>query len=467
MKLYNSLTRQKEDFIPLTPGHVTLYVCGPTVYDYLHIGNARPMVVFDTFARHLITAGLKVQFVQNFTDIDDKIISRAVSENTTPMAIASTFMAEAKKDMAALNITMPTKTPTVTEDLPEIIQLIQTLIDKGHAYESRGNVYFNTPSYPAYGALKPLQSDTETRIGEDSDKKHPTDFVLWKAKKDHEPLGFESPWGLGRPGWHIECSAMIEKHLGKTIDIHGGGFDLLFPHHENEIAQSCCAHGTPKLANFFMHNQFINIDNAKMAKSAGNFLTIREVGKAYGYDTLRFFLLSTHYRNPLNFSDEALLSAKNGLKRIKDTIQNLAFLKTTQQPHITYGLQDGVSLSKIQAFVEVLRQALNDDFNTAMAIGHIFEFVTLTNAMIPHGIAINLADFLQKALIQSLSLLGISLALENQSFPQELKNLKEQYEQARTNKDFATADALRDTIKDKFNVVAEVTRQGIRWKQND
>ena len=282
MKIYNSLTRTKEDFTPITQGIVQMYVCGPTVYDYLHIGNARPLVVFDTLARHLITLGYKVNYVQNFTDIDDKIINRAAAENKSPTDISKKFIEEASKDMEALNVVMQSKSPTVTEDMPEIISMIKELIAKNNAYITNGSVYFNTPSYTAYGALKQLQEDTETRLSEDDDKKHPTDFVLWKAKKDGEPISYNSPWGEGRPGWHIECSAMIKKHLGTIIDIHGGGFDLLFPHHENEIAQSCCANETNRLANYFMHNNFINIDNAKMAKSSGNFITIRDVGEKYG-----------------------------------------------------------------------------------------------------------------------------------------------------------------------------------------
>ena len=327
MKIYNTLTRKKEEFVPINPGEVRMYVCGPTVYNYIHIGNARPYIIFDTVRRYFEYKGYKVNYVQNFTDVDDKIIKKANEENKTTTEIVEKYIAETLKDADGLNIKRATVHPRVTEEMSEIIALIEILIEKGFAYEINGTVYFNTQAYKAYGKLsKKNQDELEAgaRIEVDEDKKHPMDFVLWKPKKEGEPY-WESPWGQGRPGWHIECSAMAKKYLGDTIDIHAGGEDLIFPHHENEIAQSEAATGK-NFAKYWMHNGFINVDNKKMSKSKGNFFTLREVAQEFPYEVIRFFMLSAHYRSPINFSRELMQSAQSGLERIKNAIINLDHL---------------------------------------------------------------------------------------------------------------------------------------------
>ena len=469
MKIYNSLTRQKEEFIPMQAGKISMYVCGPTTYDLMHIGNARPIVVFDTFRRYLESQGYAVKYVQNFTDIDDKIINKANESGKSTAEITAEYISEAKADMTELNVALDrTNTPTVTEDINEIIEMIKDLVQKNHAYETNGSVYFNTPSYPDYGILKQLSEDVESRLAEDSEKKHPTDFVLWKAAKPNEPH-FPSPWGDGRPGWHIECSAMIKKHLGTTIDIHAGGFDLLFPHHENEIAQSCCANDKA-LANYFMHNNFINIDNSKMAKSAGNFFTIREVAQKYGYGVLRFFLLSTHYRSPINFSEDIMASVKAGYDRIDACLQNLLHLYQTSNVITLTEEEKMRTIEVIPTLRKNFNEALADDFNTALAISYIFELVKVVNTQTREVASKEFVKLAFEEMRTFANVLGFKVealdAQDSETDP-ELESLKAAYTTARSNKDFATADAIRDDIKAKYNLIAEITRQGIRWKQND
>ena len=460
IKLYNSLTKQKENLVTIEKNKVSMYVCGPTVYDFLHIGNARPLVVFDTVRRYLQHAGYSVTYVQNFTDVDDKIIKRANEQSVTMDVISQKYINEALHDMQGLNVMEPTHTPKVTNEITEIIQMIQTLISSNNAYEINGNVYFYAPSDTGYGRLKNIDTDNlQTRL-DDSDigitKKHPTDFVLWKAKKDGEPY-YDSPWGQGRPGWHIECSAMIKKYLGTTIDIHAGGIDLLFPHHENEIAQSQCANHAP-LANYFMHNGFINIDNEKMAKSAGNFFTIRDVADKFGYDTLRFFLLSAHYRSAINYSDELLQASKVSLGRIRDCVLNLEFLIKNHT--------SGDTVPTSPNFVAMFNNAMADDFNTALASSAIFEYVKFANSNINETTALPSIQKAHTEITTLCDILGIQLQNKTNDLAQEVENLITQRETARKQKDFAKADDIRNQLTN-MGITLEDTRQGVRWKLND
>ena len=381
MKVYNTLTRQKEEFIPREEGKVKMYVCGPTVYDYIHIGNARPYVVFDTVRRYLEYKGYDVTYVQNFTDVDDKIINRANKENSTMEAISNRYIEEAFHDADGLNVKRATVHPRVTQEMDGIIAMVQELIDKGFAYEDNGTVYYDTKKFPEYGKLSRKNLDeliagASERVTIDDAKKNPTDFVLWKPKKEGEP-SWTSPWGEGRPGWHIECSVMAKHHLGDTIDIHAGGEDLIFPHHENEIAQSEAANGKP-FAHYWMHNAFLNIDNHKMSKSAGNFFTVRDIVAKYDPMVLRFFMLSAHYRSPLNFSAELMESAANSLERIRTAVATLQFkAQNAEDSELTE--QEKELLAQAAGFEAKFDQAMDDDFNTADAIAAIFELVKFAN----------------------------------------------------------------------------------------
>ena len=468
MRLYNSLTKQKEPLETLTPETVSMYVCGPTTYDYLHIGNARPLVVFDTVARYLRHKGYTVNHVQNFTDVDDKIIARAKERGEDTAALSQRYIAEANADMERLGIdtTLFQAQPTVTDEMSAIIEMIADLIAKGHAYETRGNVYFHSPSYADYGVLKNInQDELQTRLDDDTHgKKHPTDFVLWKAKKDGEP-SFDSPWGAGRPGWHIECSAMIKKHLGDTIDIHGGGGDLMFPHHENEIAQSVCANHAP-LARYFMHNGFITIDNDKMSKSSGNFLTIREIGEQHGYAVLRFFLLSSHYRSALSYSDEAIASAKIGLERISTCMNHLRFLgeqatQTEQTDSETHLLEQAVEI------LEAFDTAMDDDFNTSLAFSSLFELITFINTHTREGGSEQFVTKLSLLLDILLEIIGISELLADDATDDadtaRIEDLIAERTQAKKDKDFARADTIRGELT-SMGVAIEDTRQGVKWR---
>lgn len=467
MKIYNTLTRKKEEFVPINPGEVRMYVCGPTVYNYIHIGNARPYIIFDTVRRYFEYKGYKVNYVQNFTDVDDKIIKKANEENKTTTEIVEKYIAETLKDADGLNIKRATVHPRVTEEMSEIIALIEILIEKGFAYEINGTVYFNTQAYKAYGKLSRKNQDeleAGARIEVDEDKKHPMDFVLWKPKKEGEPY-WESPWGQGRPGWHIECSAMAKKYLGDTIDIHAGGEDLIFPHHENEIAQSEAATGK-NFAKYWMHNGFINVDNKKMSKSKGNFFTLREVAQEFPYEVIRFFMLSAHYRSPINFSRELMQSAQSGLERIKNAIINLDHLiNHAKEEKMT---EKEIILSKgLENFENKFVEAMEDDFNTADAISVIFELVKFANVNIDNNSSKEFALAIKNKILSLLNILGL---LEKQEdikedvLEEEIEELIMKRQEARKAKNWALADEIRDNLKQR-GIILEDTPQGVKWKR--
>jgi len=457
MKLYNSMTGKKEVFEPITPGEVKMYVCGPTVYNYFHIGNARPFLIFDAFRRYLKYRGYKVTYVQNFTDVDDKIIKRANEEGVDSLEISERYIAEYFKDADALGISRADIHPKVTETMPEIIEFVETLITKGHAYEVDGDVYFDAKSFDGYGKLsgqKIEELEVGARVELNTVKKNPVDFALWKKKKEGEP-SWESPWGQGRPGWHIECSVMSTKFLGQTIDIHAGGQDLIFPHHENEIAQSEC-YSDHTFSNYWMHNGYININNQKMSKSKNNFFTVRDILEEYDAEVVRFFLLSAHYRNPVNFSRELIVAAETGLGRIYTAKDNLEYLldKATgdASTHIAEGLE-----SYRAKFI----QAMDDDFNSADGISTIFELVRFLNTEI--SVASSKEDVEKSlALISELtSVLGV-LTKEKDSLDDEIEALIEARQAAKKNRDFARADQIRDDLKAR-GIVLKDTREGVKW----
>ena len=385
MKVYNTLTKKKEEFVPLTPGKVTMYVCGPTVYNLIHIGNARPMIVFDTVRRYMEHKGYEVNYVSNFTDVDDKIIAKAIEEGVTAEEISTRYIEECKKDMQAMNVKPATTHPLATQEIAGMVEMISALIEKGYAYDVNGTVYFRTRKFEEYGKLShknldDLRSGNRALLvsGEDQ-KEDPLDFVLWKPKKEGEPF-WKSPWSDGRPGWHIECSVMAKKYLGPEIDIHAGGEDLVFPHHENEIAQSECCNGVP-FAKYWIHNAFLNIDNRKMSKSLGNFFTVRDISEKYDLQVLRFFMLSAHYRSPLNFSAELMEASRNGLERIVNATGRLKnLLEKAEEKDMTEAEQSAVK--EVKGFEEKFDAAMDDDFNTADAISAIFELVRFANARV-------------------------------------------------------------------------------------
>ena len=470
MQIYNTQTRRKEEFKPIEPGKVRIYCCGPTVYNYFHIGNARPFIVFDTLRRYLEHKGYEVKYVQNFTDIDDKMIRRANEEGITVKELGDRFIKEYYTDADALGIERATVNPRATEHIADIIALIEKLIDKGLAYAcDNGDVYYNTQAFPGYGKLcgQNLEDlESGARIDVDPNKRHPMDFAVWKAQKPGEPA-WDTPWGSkGRPGWHIECSAMANKYLGKTIDIHSGGLDLIFPHHENEIAQSEAANGC-KFVNYWLHNGFINIDNKKMSKSLGNFFTVREAAAVYGYDCIRMFMLMSHYRSPLNYSGEILMQAKAALERLRTAKSNLEFF-------IANG-RDGALSEADAAFVQGLDQyrekfdaVMDDDFNTADAISVIFEMVREINT------AVSPAADPSKALAQACldrflelcDVLGIPFGSDSSEDP-EAKAIEEKIaarQAARKAKNWAEADRIRDELK-AAGIVLEDTPQGVKWKR--
>ncbi len=464
MKLYNTLTRQKEEFVPLEPGKVKMYVCGPTVYDYIHIGNARPYVIFDTIRRYLEYKGYSVNYVQNFTDVDDKIIKKANAEGVDSKVISERYIAEALKDAEGLNVEPATKNPKVTEEMDYIIDMIQTIINKGHAYEVNGSVFFDTKSFKDYGKLSGKNIDdleAGARIEVDTQKKNPMDFVLWKPKKEGEPY-WESPWGQGRPGWHIECSVMAKRYLGDTIDIHAGGEDLVFPHHENEIAQSESANGVP-FAKYWLHNGFINVDNKKMSKSLGNFFTLREIVAEVPYDVVRFFILSGHYRSPINFSRELMEAAGNGLDRIKNAYKNLDFLSKNTEGEMT---DNEKALSKdADKFRVQFEAAMDDDFNTADAVTAIFEIARFANVNCTAASSKAFVEDIKSKMLELCNILGIKPydeAADDRISEDEINDLIAQRAAAKKSKDFAKADAIRAELLEK-GVVIEDTRAGVRW----
>ena len=467
MKFYNTLTKKKEEFVPLVPGKVSMYVCGPTVYNFIHIGNARPMIVFDTARRYMEHRGYEVNYVSNFTDVDDKIIKKALEESVNAQEISERYIKECKQDMADMNVKPATTHPQATQEIDGMIEMISILMKKGYAYEVEGTVYFRTRKFAEYGKLShknldDLRSGNRSLLvtGEDQ-KEDPLDFVLWKPKKEGEPY-WESPWSQGRPGWHIECSVMAKKYLGEEIDIHAGGEDLIFPHHENEIAQSECCNGKI-FARYWLHNGFLNIDNKKMSKSLGNFFTVREIKDRYDLQVLRFFMLSAHYRSPLNFSAELMEASKNGLDRIVNAVDNLNYLQENAAvAELTK--QEVAALSEVKAFVERFDEAMDDDLNTADAISVIFELVKYANSNVT---AQNSRAFIQAVKDEILELgdvLGLILEKKEEILEADIEKLIEERQAARKAKDFARADAIRGQLLD-MGIVLLDTREGVKWKK--
>ena len=463
MKIFNTLSGRKEEFIPLEAGKVKMYVCGPTVYNYIHIGNARPLIIFDTLRRYMEYRGMKVTFVQNFTDVDDKMINRAKEEGTTVKELGDRFIAEYFKDAQALGVHEATIHPKATENIDAIIDVIKKLEENGYAYNVDGDVYFATKKFKEYGKLskQPLEDlEAGARIDVNEHKKDAMDFALWKKQKEESEIAWESPWGMGRPGWHIECSAMVNKYLGETIDIHAGGQDLIFPHHENEVAQSECANGKP-FANYWMHNGYINIDNKKMSKSLGNFFTARDIIEKYDGETVRFFMLSAHYRNPVNFSDTLMEQSKSALERVYTCIDNLEFLKENSEEK-TLTDTEKEFLSKLDSFKEKFIGAMDDDLNTADAIAAIFDIVYASNTALSGE---NSREVIEKtiALIRELgNVLGLFQKSNEKSIDAEIEKMIEQRNKAREEKDWATADAIRDKLKE-MNIVLKDTPLGVKW----
>lgn len=462
MKIYNTLTRKKEEFVPIKEGEVSIYVCGPTVYNFFHIGNARPFVVFDTLRKYMEYRGYKVKFVQNFTDVDDKIINRAREEGITAPEVSEKYITEYFKDAGALNVKPADVHPKVSEHMGDIIKFVKTLIGKGYAYEADGDVYFSTRKFDEYGKLSKqnideLEAGARIAIGEV--KEDPLDFALWKARKTEDEIAWNSPWGMGRPGWHIECSAMSKRHLGETIDIHAGGQDLQFPHHENEIAQSECCNGVP-FARYWMHNGYITIDNVKMSKSLNNFFTVRDILEHYNGEVMRFFLLSGHYRSPINFCDALMEQAKNGLGRMENCKENLNYL-------MGVGADGGMTEAEEVAFAgyekyrEAFITAMDDDLNTADAITAVFELVTAINTAIKDGASKAFAKASMETLMEFANVLGLLQAELDIPVDPEIQALVDERQAARKAKDFARADEIRDILKEK-GVTLKDTPQGVQ-----
>lgn len=467
MKLYNTLTRKKEEFVPMEEGKVKMYVCGPTVYNFIHIGNARPYVVFDTVRRYFEYKGYDVTYVQNFTDVDDKIIKKANEENTTMDVIANRYIEEAFTDADGLNVKRATVHPRVTQEIENIIKMISELIEKGYAYEDNGTVYFDTKAFNEYGKLSKKNLDeliagASERVQQDDAKKNSTDFVLWKPQKPGEPK-WSSPWGDGRPGWHIECSVMAKKYLGETIDIHAGGEDLIFPHHENEIAQSECCNGKP-FARYWLHNGFITVDNEKMSKSAGNFFTVRDIVAHFPYEVIRFFILNGHYRMPINFSDELMKSCQNGLERIKNCKNSLVYyIDNCKKADMTE--DEEKQLAEIDKFRVQFEEAMDDDFNTADAITAIYELVRFINKSITDEVSKAFAEKEMEMFNRLTSVLGLLEKEEEKAEDPDTAMIEEliaKRTEAKKNKDFATADAIREELS-QMGITIKDTRQGVQW----
>lgn len=467
IKIYNTLTRTKEEFKPIEEGKVRMYVCGPTVYNYIHIGNARPMIVFDTVRRYFLYKGYQVNYVSNFTDVDDKIIKESIEEGKSAQEVAEFYIAECKKDMEAMNIMPATKNPRATEEIGDMIDMIQTLIDKGDAYVvSDGTVYYKTRSFPGYGKLSHKNIDDlegghrDIKVTGD-EKQDPLDFVLWKPRKEGEP-SWPSPWCDGRPGWHIECSVMSKRYLGDTIDIHAGGEDLIFPHHENEIAQSEAANGVP-FAHYWMHNGFLNIDNRKMSKSLGNFLLVREILKRYNADVLRFFMLSAQYRSPLNYSEDLMESAKSGLERIRTAGDRLKDL-IAKANQMEMSEEEDELLDTTKEYVNEFEEAMDDDFNTADAIAAIFDLVKFANTKLDEessgGILMAVFEKIEKLM----GVLGLEFTVDRDEIDPQIQELIDKRQQARKEKNFALADQIRDELLSQGIELLD-TREGVKWKR--
>ena len=472
MKIYNTLSKRKEEFIPLEEGKVKMYVCGPTVYNLIHIGNARPMIVFDTVRRYMEHKGYEVNFVSNFTDVDDKIIKKAVEEGVDSSVISERYIEECKKDMEAMNVRPATTHPKATQEIDGMLEMIETLIRKGHAYAAQdGTVYFRTRSFQGYGKLShknldDLQGGNRSLLvtGEDQ-KEDPLDFVLWKPKKEGEPY-WEAPWCDGRPGWHIECSVMSKKYLGDEIDIHAGGEDLVFPHHENEIAQSEAANERP-FSRYWMHNAFLNIDKRKMSKSVGNFFTVRDIGKRYDLQVFRFFMLSAHYRSPLNFSAELMEAAANGYDRIVTSVSNLNYLIRNVS-----GGEDGAEISgreeellkEAEGFARKFDEAMEDDFNTADAIAAIFELVKFANTNASSASGIGFLKALKDEIVTLSDICGLIVDKKEEILDSEIEALIDERQAARKEKNFKQADEIRNQLLER-GIVLEDTREGVKWKR--
>ncbi len=467
MKIYNTLTQKKDEFVPLEEGKVRMYVCGPTVYNYIHIGNARPAIIFDTVRRYFEYRGFEVNYVSNFTDVDDKIIKKANEEGVSPSEISERYIKEFKVDTGALNIKEATYHPKATEEIEGMVEMIGELIQKGHAYEKNGTVYFKTRSFQDYGKLSKKKIDdleAGIRIAVADEKEDPMDFVLWKPKKEGEPF-WNSPWSEGRPGWHIECSVMSKKYLGEQIDIHAGGEDLVFPHHENEIAQSEAANGK-EFARYWMHNAFLNIDNKKMSKSEGNFFTVREVCEQFDPQVLRFFMLNSHYRSPLNFSRDLVESAKASLNRILTSIGQMEYLLESGVLSREFISSDEqVVLNEAEALNTKFMDAMDDDFNTADAIASIFELVKLSNTSCKGESSIEFVKSMHDKITNLCEILGIKTEKEQELLDEEIEQLIEDRQTARKNRDFGKADEIRNLLLEK-GIVLEDTREGVRWKRN-
>ena len=468
MKIFNTLSRRQEEFVPIEPGKVKMYVCGPTVYNFIHIGNARPMIVFDTVRRYFEYKGYEVNYVSNFTDVDDKIIRKAIEEGVDAETISKRYIAECKKDMEMMNVKPATKNPQATQEIGGMIEMINTLIEKGHAYVAAdGTVYFRTKSFKEYGKLSHKNLDDlqsgfrEIKVTGEEGKEDPTDFVLWKPKKEGEPF-WESPWCQGRPGWHIECSEMSKKYLGESIDIHAGGEDLIFPHHENEIAQSECANGKT-FANYWMHNAFLNIDNRKMSKSLGNFFTVREISEKYDLQVLRLFMLSAQYRSPLNFSADLMEASKNSLERIRTAAEHQAdCLKAAKEGEMT--AEEKQNQAAVEELVQKFETAMDDDFNTADAISAIFEIVRLSNSTISEASTKAYVSYVKETMDKLCDVLGIITEKKEEILDSEVEDLIAKRQQARKDKNFALADEIRGQLLD-MGIILEDTREGVKWKR--
>lgn len=461
MKVYNSLTRQKEEFVPNNPDEVKVYVCGPTVYNFFHLGNARPFVVFDTLRRYLKYIGYNVNFVQNFTDVDDKIINRAKEEGISAPEVSEKYIKEYFDDARALNIVPADTHPRVSENIQQIIEFVETLIKKGYAYEVDGDVYYSTRKFKDYGKLSKQnieELEAGARIAVEEKKKDPLDFALWKARKEESEIAWESPWGMGRPGWHIECSAMSRRYLGPTLDIHAGGQDLQFPHHENEIAQSEACNGVP-FAKYWMHNAYITIDKEKMSKSLGNFFTVREIREKYKGEVIRYFLLSGHYRSPIDFNDNLMEMSKASLARFENARKNLEFLIEKGEGQMTD--DEKKVFESYDSYRAKFKEAMDDDLNTADAISAIFELVTAINQAVKDGASKEFAQKSLDTLLELTHVLGLLEAEEDADVDDEIKKLVDERETARAAKDFAKADQIRDELKAK-GITLKDTPQGVQ-----
>ena len=468
MKIFNTLTRRKEEFVPLEEGKVKMYVCGPTVYNLIHIGNARPMIIFDTVRRYMEYKGYEVNYVSNFTDVDDKIIKKAIEEGVSAEEISTRYIKECKKDMADMNVKPATTAPQATQEIQGMIDMIQTLIDKGYAYPAAdGTVYFRVKKFKEYGKLShknldDLQSGFRSlKVSGEDQKEDPLDFVLWKPKKEGEP-SWPSPWCDGRPGWHIECSVMSKKYVGEEIDIHAGGEDLIFPHHENEIAQSECCNGKI-FARYWMHNGFLNIDNRKMSKSLGNFRTVRQIGEQYDLQVLRFFMLNAHYRSPLNFSADLMEAAKNSLERILEAAGKLSDRKDNgAAENITE--EELALLKEAEGFVTKFEAAMDDDFNTADALAAIFELVKFANTNVDENSSREFAGGLYEELFKLSDVLGLKIEKKEEILDKEIEDLIQERQAARKAKDFKRADEIRDELLKK-GIILKDTREGVKWQR--